>query len=80
MVYIDVPSTMHIDSFGDSKYFVTFLYDASQKVWVYFAKTKDQMFLPIKKFHVMVEGETGKTLKCLCSANGGEYTSNELEA
>ena len=37
------------------------------------------MFNTLKSFHVLVERETGKTLKCLRSDNGGEYYSNEFQ-
>ncbi|MCF8704093.1 hypothetical protein L3055_11205, partial [Corynebacterium sp. MC-02] len=33
-----------------------------------------------KLFHVMVERETGKKLKCLRSDNGGEYSSKQFDA
>uniref|UniRef100_A0A2N9FPX7 Integrase catalytic domain-containing protein n=1 Tax=Fagus sylvatica TaxID=28930 RepID=A0A2N9FPX7_FAGSY len=48
-------------------------------VWVYVLKTKDQIFQLFKKFHAMVEREKGKSLKCLRTDNGSEYTSNEFE-
>ncbi|KAL6202242.1 hypothetical protein ACLB2K_025951 [Fragaria x ananassa] len=37
-----------------------------------------QVFQTFKEFHAMVERETRRTLKCLRSDNGGEYTSNEF--
>ena len=69
---------MEVDSLGHNKYFVTFIDDASRKVWVYLLKSKDQVFQTFKEFHAMVERETGRTLKCLRNNNGGEYTSNEF--
>uniref|UniRef100_A0A2N9H483 Integrase catalytic domain-containing protein n=1 Tax=Fagus sylvatica TaxID=28930 RepID=A0A2N9H483_FAGSY len=41
--------------------------------------SKDQVFQLFKKFHAMVERQKGKSLKCLRTDNGGEYTSNEFE-
>ena len=43
-------------------------------------KTKDQVFEHFKKFHAIVEREKGEPLKCFCSDNGGEYTSNEFKS
>uniref|UniRef100_A0A2N9HLW0 Integrase catalytic domain-containing protein n=1 Tax=Fagus sylvatica TaxID=28930 RepID=A0A2N9HLW0_FAGSY len=40
---------------------------------------KDQVFQLFKKFHAMVEREKRKSLKCLRTDNGSEYTSNEFE-
>ncbi|CAA0819883.1 Unknown protein [Striga hermonthica] len=71
---------MEVESLGGSRYFLTFIDDASRKVWVYFLNTKDQVFEYFKSFHVMVERETEKKLKCLRSDNGGEYTSKEFDA
>lgn len=50
-------------SLGDNRHFLTFIDDVSQKVWVYFLKSKDQIFDHFKQFHAMVEHETGKKLK-----------------
>ncbi|CAH9079859.1 unnamed protein product [Cuscuta europaea] len=68
------------ESIGGSRYFLTFIDDASRKVWVYFLTTKDRVFESFKTFHVLVERETGKKLKCLRSDNGGEYTSKAFDA
>ena len=69
-----------MESLGGNKYFVTFIDDASRKVWVYFLKTKGQVFEYFKKFHAMTEREKGKPLKCLYTDNGGEYTSNGFKS
>uniref|UniRef100_A0A2N9GSR4 Integrase catalytic domain-containing protein n=1 Tax=Fagus sylvatica TaxID=28930 RepID=A0A2N9GSR4_FAGSY len=74
-----IPFAKGGESLGGNRYFVTFIDDASRKVWVYVLKTKDQVFQLFKKFHAMVEREKGKSLKCLRTDNGGEYTSNEFE-
>ena len=80
LVYSDVYGPIDVETLGGNKYFVTFIDDASQKVWFYVLKTKDQVFEHFKKFHAMVEREKGKLLKCLRSDNGGEYTSNEFKS
>ena len=41
LVYSDVCDPIDVESLGGNKYFVTFIDDASRKVWVYFLKTKD---------------------------------------
>ena len=79
LVYSDVYGPIDVETLGGNKYFVTFIDDASQKVWVYVLKTKDQVFEHFKKFHAMVERERGKPLKCLRSDDEGEYTSNEFK-
>ncbi|CAM8949433.1 unnamed protein product [Rhodiola kirilowii] len=75
LVHSDVCGPMEVESLGHHKYFVTFIDDASRKVWIHLLKTKDQVFQTFQNFHAMVERATGKTLKCLLTDNGGEYIS-----
>jgi len=42
-------------------------------VWAFALKSKDQVLDAFKEFHVSVERETGRKLKCIRSDNGGEY-------
>ena len=55
LVYSDVCDPIDVESLGGNKYLATFIDDASRKVWVYFLKTKDQVFEHFKKFHAMAE-------------------------
>ena len=80
LFYSDVCGLIDVETLGGNKYIVTFIDDASRKVWVYVLKTKDQFFEYFKKFHAMVERKKGKPLKCLRSDNGGEYTFNEFKS
>ena len=57
LVYSDVWGPMEVDSLGGNKYFVTFIGDASQKIWVYLLHTKSQVFQYFHKFHVVVGRE-----------------------
>ena len=80
LVYSEVCDPIDVESLGGNNYFVTFIDDASRKVWVYFLKTKDQVFEHFKKFHAMAKREKRKPLKCLRTDNEGEYTSNEFKS
>ena len=60
LVYSDVCGPIDVKTLGGNKYLVTFIDDASQKVWAYVLKTKDQVFKHFKKFHAVVEREKGK--------------------
>ena len=42
-------------------------------------KGKDEVFEIFQKFHVGVERETNKLLKCLSTNNGGDYCSNAFK-
>nr|GEV29833.1 retrovirus-related Pol polyprotein from transposon TNT 1-94 [Tanacetum cinerariifolium] len=47
-----------VKSHGGYVYFVTFIDDYSRKVWVYFLKTKDEVFGNFKEWKTMVEKQT----------------------
>ena len=79
LVHTDVWGPAKENSFGGSLYFVTFIDDASRKLWVYFLKQKSDVFDVFKKWRATAENETGLKLKCLRSDNGGEYCSDEFE-
>ena len=58
---------------GVALYFATFINEFSRKLWCFALKTKDQVFEIFRNFHVSVERETGRKLKCIRADNGGEY-------
>ena len=66
-------------SYGGALYFLTFIDDYSRRVWVYMLKRKADVFNVFKQFKVMVEKRTCKSIKCLRTDNGGEFTSVEFE-
>ena len=79
LVHTDVWGQTQVPSLGGSSYFVTFIDDATRKLWVYPMKHKSDVFDVFKKWKALVENETGLKLKCLRSDNGGEYCSKEFE-
>jgi transposase InsO family protein len=58
---------------------VTFINDYSRKVWVYLLKIKADVFNNFKQFRALVEKRTDRSIKCLRTDNGGEFTSVEFE-
>ena len=75
LVYSDVCGPMDVETLEGNKYFVTFIDDATKKVWIYLLRSNDQVFRYFLQFHAMVERETGRKLKCLRFDNESEYTS-----
>ena len=73
LVHSYVCGPLKVKSIGGALYFVTFIDDYSRKLWVRTLKTKDQVFNVFKEFHVSIERETRKKLKCIRTDNGGEY-------
>ena len=79
LVHTDVWRIAQVYSLGGSYYYVTFIDDATRKVWVYFLRQKSNVFQTFKKWKCLVENETSRKLKFLRSDNGGEYCSHEFE-
>ena len=79
LVHIDVWGPTQVSSLGGSKYYVTFIDDATTKTWVYCIQKKYDVFNTFKKWKALVENETGKKLKCLRLDNGGEYYNKEFD-
>jgi transposase InsO family protein len=59
-------------------YYVSFIDDYSRKTWVYFVKSKDEVFDKFKEFKALIENLFKRKIKILRSDNGGEYTSKEF--
>ena len=79
LVHTDVWGPAQVSSLGGSHYYVTFIDDATRKVWVNFLRQKFDIFQTFKTWKYLVENETSKRIKCLRSDNGGEYNNNEFE-
>jgi transposase InsO family protein len=77
-VHLDVCGPMTLSSLGGFLYYVTFIDDFSWKTWIYFIKTKDEVFSRFQEFKAQVENLTGKKIKFLRTDNGGEYTSKDF--
>ena len=77
--HIDLCGPMSTESIDQNKYFVLFIDDLTRITWVYFLRSKGDVFSVFKKFKAIVETESGCKLKNLRSDNGKEYTSNEFE-
>ena len=62
-----------------SIFFLSFIDDYSRMTWIYFLKSKTQVFSWFKEFKAFVENQTSKKIKCLRTDNGGEFFSTEFE-
>jgi transposase InsO family protein len=79
LIHSDVCGPMSVASVQGASYYVTFIDDFSRKTWIFFMKTKDEVFSRFREFKAQVENQTGKKIKVLRSDNGGEYTSNDFK-
>ena len=78
LINSDVCESMSTLSLSDHKYYVMFIDDFSKKTWIYFLKTKGEVFARFKEFKALVENQIVKKIKVLRLDNGGEFTSNEF--
>jgi transposase InsO family protein len=59
-------------------YYVSFIDDYSRKTWIYFLKSKDEVYSKFKEFKALIENLSKRKIKILRSDNGGEHTSKEF--
>jgi len=74
LIHSDICIPLSTRSLRGYEYFVTYIDDFSRKTWIYFLKTKDEVFSHFQEFKAHVENMTGKKIKVLQTYNGGEYT------
>ena len=80
LIYSDVCGKIQTPSLGGDYYFLTFIDDSTQYVWVYITKNKNQVFEMFVEWKALVENLHGCKIKTLRIDNGGEYTTNEYTA
>lgn len=78
LVHADLCGPMRTESIGGSRYFLLLTDDFTRMSWVYFLAFKSEAFNEFKKFKVLVENQSGRTIKALRTDRGGEFISNEF--
>jgi transposase InsO family protein len=78
LIHLDVCGPMPSTSLNGYVYYVSFIDDYSHKTWVYFLKSKDEVFGKFKEFKALIENLSKRKIKILRSDNGGKYTSKEF--
>ena len=79
LVHTNLCGPIEVQSYKGDRYIVVFLDENSRMMIVMFLKHKSDAFQMFKWYLARVEKETGKSLKCLRSNRGGEFTSREFE-
>ena len=80
LIHSDVCGPMPSTYLNGFEYYVTFTDDYSRKTWIYFLKTKDEVFRKFKEFKALIKNHLERRIKILRTDSGGEYTSKEFEA
>jgi hypothetical protein len=63
LVHTDVWGPTQVSSLGGSRYYVTFIDDATRKTWVYCIRQKYDVFDTFKKWKALVENEMRKKVE-----------------
>lgn len=79
IIHSDVWGMAPVISHANCKYFVTFIDDYSRFTWVYFLRSKDEVFSTFKFFHAYDRTQFSSKIKILRSGNGGEYMSHSFQ-
>lgn len=69
----------HVPSKDGARYMLTFIDDFLRKVWLYFLKHKNDVYLTFKQWKVLIEKQTGKQIKRLRTDNGMEFCEGEFD-
>ncbi|KAG9442249.1 hypothetical protein H6P81_018103 [Aristolochia fimbriata] len=77
-IHSDLWGPAQVVSKGGARYLLTFIDDFSRKVWVYFLKSKSDVFTNFKQWKCMIEKQTGRQIKRLRTDNGLEFCSGEF--
>ncbi|KAK7245636.1 hypothetical protein RIF29_40484 [Crotalaria pallida] len=79
IIHSDVWGITPVTSHAHYKYFVTFIDDYSRFTWIYFLRSKSEVFSVFKTFLTYIETQFSVVIKVLRSDSGGEYMSNAFQ-
>ncbi|KXJ62368.1 hypothetical protein RP20_CCG016888 [Aedes albopictus] len=79
LIHSDLCGPMEKSSHGGSKYWITFIDDATKMTFAYFLKSKADAFSAFQEFMAHVENQSGKKIKCLRTDNGLEYLGQQFQ-
>ncbi|RVW35199.1 Retrovirus-related Pol polyprotein from transposon RE2 [Vitis vinifera] len=80
LIHSDFWGPSPISSYEKFKYYVTFIDDHSRFTWVYFLRSKSEVFRTFTEFLAYVDNQFSTSIKTLCTDSGGEYLSTEFQA
>ena len=80
LIHSDVWGPSPVSSHEKFKYYVTFIDDHSRFTWVYFLRSKSEVFRTFTEFLAYVDNQFSTSIKTLRTDSGGEYLSTEFQA
>lgn len=79
LIDTDVCGPMEKKSIGGASYFITFIDDMTRRVFVYFIKSKDEVYEKFVVFKNMAESQLGRKIKAIRSDNGREFVNKRFD-
>ena len=79
LVHTNLCGPIEVQSYKGDNYIMLFIDDYSRMMTIMFLKKKYDAFQMFKWYLARVEKKIGKSLKCLRSNRGGEFTSREFD-
>jgi hypothetical protein len=73
LIHSDVCVPILSTSLSGYVYYMSFIDDYSHKTWIYFLKSKYEVFGKFKEFKALIHNLSERKIKILMSDNGGEY-------
>lgn len=80
LIHSDLCGPMENVSIGGARYILTFIDDHTRKVFVYFLKSKSDVFQNFVNFKKMYEKQIERNIKVLRSDNGTEYCNKTFRS
>ena len=78
LIHSDLIGPPTTPSYGNSRYFLTFIDHFSRYCWVFSLKLKSEVYEIFKAFKAYVENLSRNKIKVLRNDNGNEYDNNNL--
>ncbi|KAJ0075240.1 hypothetical protein Patl1_34523 [Pistacia atlantica] len=79
LIHSDVWGPSPVSSHEKFKYYLTFVDDHSRFTWVYFLRSKSEVFRTFTEFLAYVENQFSANIKTIRTDSGGEYLSTEFQ-
>ena len=74
IIHSDVYGPMSSNSLSGYVYYVSFIDDFSRNTWIYFLKSKNEVFSKFMEYKALVVNQTDRKIKTLWSYNSDEFT------
>lgn len=79
LIHADICGPIEPATNSGKRYILCFIDDFSRKSWAYLLVVKSEALQCFKKFKLLVEKKSGKSIKCLRTDRGGEFTSTDFK-